>query len=371
MRPKEISAGELKTKLVTADPIAVLDIRERGEFESWHIRGSTNLPVYDALRNGRAEALTGRLAELPRDRSIVVVCRRGVVSRKAVELLCGLGYDAASLTGGMRDWGGVWTEATIASNGTVVVQLRRNGKGCLSYVVGSRGEAAIVDPSLEIDAYLAAAKREGLRITHVLETHVHADHLSRARELSGAAGAKLVLPANDRVTYAHDAIRDGESVGVGDLHLTAVATPGHTGESVCYSLGNGILLTGDTLFVNSVGRPDLEKGDAGAEGAARELWASLHRRLLERFDDVRIFPAHHGEPIGFDDSPIGASLRELRGRLALLGADEPQFVQTVLGGLQSKPPNFAAIIAVNEGRSSLGGTHPLDLEAGPNRCAAS
>jgi glyoxylase-like metal-dependent hydrolase (beta-lactamase superfamily II) len=129
------------------------------------------------------------------------------------------------------------------------------------------------------------------------------------------------------------------------------------------------LLTGDTLFVESVGRPDLEKGDAGAEAGARMLHHSLHDKILELAGNTGIYPAHYGRPIGFDRVPVGALLSELKSKLGLLELDEQRFVQTVLSNLQAKPPNFQRIIAINEGKAKLGWIDPLDLEAGPNRCA--
>lgn len=295
------------------------------------------------------------------------------MSRKAVELLRSLGFEAASLTGGIRGWGAVWSEAAIpwrSRDGELLIQFRRNGKGCLSYLIGAGGEAAVVDPSIDVSAYREAARRRGLRITHVLETHVHADHISRARELCEIEGAKLVMPPNRRVTYPFTPIRDGETLSIGGLSVEAVATPGHTSESVCYRVGDQALLTGDTLFVESVGRPDLERGDAGAEAAARMLYRSLRERLLGRFDGIGVYPAHTGRPVGFDGQPIGASLTELRRELAWLGYEEKEFVDTVLASLQAKPPNFLEIISINEGKAGLAGKDPLDVEAGPNRCAA-
>jgi len=369
----EITPTELKLKLEAGEPVSIVDIREAGEFAGWHIHGSSNLPVYEALSNKVVDGFTTGASGLPKDRPVVTVCRAGIVSLQAAELLKSMGYQAASLAGGIRGWGGVWSEAPVTRLGRPDVtfsQVRRNGKGCLSYLFGSRGEAAVVDPSVDIAAYTQIAEREGLRITHVLETHVHADHLSRARELCEKLGAQLVMPPNQRVNYRYTPINDEERLQVGDLEVVALATPGHTGESTCYLVGEKILLTGDTLFLNSVGRPDLEKGDAGAENGARMLYRSLHDRLLDRFDDVWIYPTHHAGPIPFDRAPIEASFAVLRSKLELLVADEQSFVAKILVSLQAKPPNFEDIIAVNEGKVDPDSIDPIALEAGPNRCAA-
>ena len=370
---RRMQAGELKSKLEAGEAVELVDIREADEYAQWHIPGSRNLPVYEDLKADRDEALVRASGSLPKGRPIVTICRAGVMSEHAAEILDGLGYDARSLEGGMRGWGVVWTEAPIeglARRDAVALQIRRNGKGCLSYLLGAGGQALVIDPSVDVEAYVAIATREGLRLTHVLETHVHADHLSRARALCAATGAELVLPENRRVNYRYTPLRDGDRRVLAGLGIEVLATPGHTSESACYLVEETLLFTGDTLFVDSVGRPDLERGDAGAESGAHQLHQSLHERLLRRVDDVRFFPAHHARPIGFDRTPIGGSLADARRRLDLLRADEREFVRRVLASLKAKPGNFDAIIAINEGRATLGDESELDLEAGPNSCAA-
>ncbi len=368
-----IAANELKAKLEAGEPLELLDIREADEFEAWHIHGSRNLPVYDALKADRDEALVRGSDGLSKERSIVTVCRGGIISEIAARVLNRLGYDAHSLDGGMRGWGSIWTVAPIpvpSLPDRTVFQRRRNGKGCLSYLIGAGGRGVVVDPSVEVAAYLETAQRAGLRITHVLETHVHADHLSRARELCRAASAELLIPANQRATYPFRPLQDGRSLSVGGLEIEAVATPGHTSESTCYLLDGAVLFTGDTLFVDSVGRPDLEKGDAGAEIGARQLYRSLQESLFGRFDDLPFYPGHYGQSIGFDRSPIGSTLGSLRTSLDLDRVGETEFVARILAGLRDKPANYESILAINEGRAELGEQDANELEAGPNSCAA-
>jgi glyoxylase-like metal-dependent hydrolase (beta-lactamase superfamily II) len=136
--------------------------------------------------------------------------------------------------------------------------VRRTGKGCLSYLIGANGEAAVVDAALAPAVYLRLAQQQGWRITAVLDTHIHADHLSRSRALADQTNATLYLPAQERVVFPFTPLCDGDTVGIGASLLTAVHTPGHTLESTCYLLDEGLLFTGDTLFLAAVGRPDLE-----------------------------------------------------------------------------------------------------------------
>jgi len=368
---KEMNPTALRERLESGESLEIVDIREGDEFDAWHIFGSRNVPVYKALGQGSAEGLTQQAESLPRDRPIVTVCRAGRMSRHAAGLLESMGFEAISLAGGIRGWGAVWSVAEVPFEGSAVfLQIRRNGKGCLSYLFGTDGQACVVDPCVDVDAYLAIARENGLEIMQVLETHVHADHLSRARELARLTGASLLLPRNDRVTYDYEAVTDGADLTLGALRVEAIATPGHTGESACYLVDGRVLLTGDTLFASAVGRPDLERGDEGAEAGAHTLFHSLQEKLLGRFDDMHFYPAHTSDPIGFDRQPIGGSIAAARKDLDLLALDEQPFVDRILASLQPKPPNHHAIIAVNEGKQDLGLTDPLDVEAGPNRCAA-
>lgn len=370
----EITVSQLVEKLERGEALTVVDIREAGEFADWHIHGSTNIPSYNALNRRDAGPLLQHIDTLPREKPVVAVCRMGNTSKLAARILESKGFTALSLRDGIRGWSEAWSVARIPLAGessSILLQIRRNGKGCLSYLLGSKGEALVVDPSLDISVYTRLAEREGLTINQVLETHVQGDHLSRGRELCAATGAEYVLPANRRVTFQYKPVQDSDTIQLGNLRIDVIATPGHTDESVCYLINGTTLLTGDTLFVESVGRPDLEKGDAGAEAGAHALHTSLHRRILPMSDDLRIHPAHFGKPIGFDAVPIGATLRALKSSIELLKLEEQTFVQRILSSLQAKPPNFQAIIAINEGKEELGWTDPLDLEAGPNRCAVS
>ncbi|MHC5025088.1 MAG: MBL fold metallo-hydrolase [Planctomycetota bacterium] len=369
---RDITVDELTAHLAAHDDLAIIDIRDAGAFADWHIPGAVNVPVIQAMRENDAAPLTDRAADLPRDRPVLFVCNAGTSSQKAASFLEPLGFETQSLVGGMRSWSLAHTEARPPLEkppGAVFLQVRRNGKGCLSYLLGHDGAAAVIDPCVDATIYTDLATREGLTIGLVIETHVHADHISRARDLCVRTGADHCLPRNERVTYPYRTIEDGQALAVGGIELRAIATPGHTGESTSYLVGDEAILTGDTLFVESVGRPDLEKGDAGAEAGARALYASLHERLLTLSDDVCIYPAHTSESIGFDGAPIAARLGDMKSAIPLLQADEPTFIADVVAGIGAKPPSFEAIIQLNEGKADLGEGDPVDVEAGPNRCA--
>ena len=364
---KQIDTETLREWLDAKRPVTVLDIRTDDERAQWAIPGSLHANVYDALRSGHRDALAG--VTLPADRPVVAVCNAGYTSQIAADVLAERGYDALSLEGGMRGWSVAWNTADVPlpDSSLRVVQVRRTGKGCLSYVVASEGEAIVIDPSVAPDVYVHIAQQNGWAIRYVLDTHIHADHLSRARILARQAGAVLLMPRQDRVTFPFASIADGGQIRVGKATLRAIHTPGHTDESTSFILTDVAVFTGDTLFTKGVGRPDLNADPAAARAHARSLFASLGR-LRQLPPQTVVLPAHASEPIAFDGQAVNARIGDIGHWLAGWLASEPAFVDRVTSHLPPAPPNFARIVDLNEA-GELPGVDPTELEAGANRCA--
>ncbi|HWX25078.1 MAG TPA: MBL fold metallo-hydrolase, partial [Vicinamibacteria bacterium] len=181
------------------------------------------------------------------------------------------------------------------------MHFKQHYLGCLSqasYTLGSDGEAAVVDPRRDVEEYLAEAETAGLRIKYVIETHLHADFVSGHRELAERTGAEVVFGRKAEAAISHKGVADGDELRVGRLVLRVLETPGHTPESICllvFEEGRQeeplLLLTGDTLFIGDVGRPDLV-GSLEAEAMAGQLFDSLRRKVLPLPDSVRVYPAH-------------------------------------------------------------------------------
>jgi hydroxyacylglutathione hydrolase len=239
--------------------------------------------------------------------------------------------------------------------------------GCLaqaSYLIGSEGEAAIVDPRRDVDVYIEAAKARGLRIRHVIETHLHADFVSGHRELAERTGAKIYFGARAGAKFSHVPVKDGDEIRMGQVTLRFLETPGHTPESVSVVVTDRsksetpeAVLTGDTLFIGDVGRPDLLGAKASPEELAGKLYDSLHEKLLKLPDTVKVFPAHGaGSLCGRNISSETSSTigEQRRYNYALRPMPREEFVKLVTTDLPEAPAYFSRDAALNrEGPGSL------------------
>ncbi len=363
-----VDVETLRGWLERGEAVTVLDVRNSEDRAEWWIPGSVHFDAYDALKAKDERAMEG--VDLPAGTPVVTVCNAGRTSATAAEQVRKMGFGAMTLAGGMKSWSLAWNSAAVPVPGTEaeVVQVRRTGKGCLSYLIGSGGEAAVIDASVEPEVYVGLAEKRGWKIAHVLDTHVHADHLSRSRRLAELVGAKLHLPEGAPLSYPFSPLGDGDVLEVGAAGLKALRTPGHTEESTSYLLDGRALFTGDTLFLSSVGRPDLDATPEEARAKARKLYGSL-RRLLELELDTLVLPGHASEPIPFDGEPIYAPLVEVRESVGVLREDEDAFVERIAGCVPPKPSNHERIVELNRAGEAPEGD-PTELEAGANRCAA-
>ena len=226
--------------------------------------------------------------------------------------------------------------------------------GCLahaSYLIGDGGEAAVVDPQRDVDQYIDEAARRGLTIKYVIETHLHADFVSGHRELAERTGAQIVIGATAAATFPHLGVAEGDVLRVGNVELRAMETPGHTPESVSWMVGGTKVLTGDTLFIGDVGRPDL----AGSRGytpqtMAALMYDSLHGKLLKLADDVEVWPAHGaGSACGRNISKETSSTIGVQRRTnyALRAMPREEFVQLMTTDMPPPPQYFARDAEIN------------------------
>ncbi len=376
-----LELGELLPRLDRGEKLLLLDVRNQDEFESWKLEArrpveTLHVPYFDFIEDADAA-----LARVPRGRELVVLCAKGGSSEMVVDLLGEAGVPARNVTGGMLAYG-AYLEAValplVAAEAArfSLFQVNRRGKGCLSYVIVSGGEAVVVDPSRHASWYEDFAARHGARIVQVLDTHIHADHVSGGPELSrrlavpyfvcAGVGFELrqpVAPFSDR-----QRIRVGGDRGV-SIEVRVIRTPGHTPGSTSFLVDGRYLLTGDTLFVSSVGRPDL---GGHVEEWGRELFVSLRERLADLPDEALVLPAHYaGSGEISAEGVVWGRLGALRASVAELQLETPDaFVDAVRGAVKDPPAAYARIIDVNLG-AEASDEQISEWELGKNQCAVS
>jgi glyoxylase-like metal-dependent hydrolase (beta-lactamase superfamily II)/rhodanese-related sulfurtransferase len=248
-------------------------------------------------------------------------------------------------------------------------QVLHDDLGCASYVIADGGEGAVIDPKWEIEDYLELADEHGFRITHILETHNHADHVSGHGRLAAATGASIHVSADAGARYEHEPLSDGSVINLGNTCISALATPGHRPEHLAFLVNDDarsdnpwLVVTGDSLFVGDLARPDLA---VEAEDGAKELFASL-RRLLELADYAEVWPGHIGGSLcggaGMSEKPGSTIGFERRYNRFAAIEGERDFVRELTSKAAPQPPNFKRIVALNTG-SLLTDVAPLEALA--------
>ncbi len=375
--PPSLSAAALQAKLDAGESLRLLDVRDRDEYEQWRIRGAsvtaTQLPFTKFLQakvTGEVDDIVGDVAG---SGPITVVCGRGEASAFVAGLLTEHGVEAQNLSDGMEGWARLYEAREITCDAATVLQYRRPSSGCLGYMVASDGAAAVVDPLRAFtDRYVADAADHDASLTHAIDTHVHADHVSGVRRLAEETDAEPILSERAVARGVDDvtALADDETLPVGSATLEPRPLPGHTTGMTGVTIGD-VLLAGDSVFLDSVARPDLEAGADGARDLARDLHRTLTDRLAALPDETLVAPGHYSRPTTpADDGTFTATLGTLRDRLPGFTMDRESFVEYVCDDIPPRPANFERIIAINLGTETADDDTAFELELGPNNCAA-
>lgn len=369
---QSITAQELHNLMSSQAETIILDVRAVSAFQDWHIQHENarliNIQTSKLKANG-PEAYP----EIPQDRPIVVVCAQGNASKEAAEILTTHGYQAVNLENGMNAWSEFYYPVTVAqADDFELIQVIRPAKGCLSYLLVSGQEAVVVDPARHAEVYENLAKEKGVAIKHVLDTHCHADHISGGPALAGSAEAQYWV-AESEMQGAHlqyFPLTDGLKFqfGTASLQVISIPTPGHTPGSTSFMVNEKYLLSGDTVFVSGLGRPDL---GGKAEEWAKMLYQTVQSKLAQIQDNVLILPAHFsGTDEITGDGYVGAKFQQIRESNELLqGVDEHSFTEAVAGQTGLTPPNYDTIVQINRGLVTPSSQEATELEIGPNRCA--
>lgn len=372
----EVTAEDLHHEIRRGEPMCILDVRNEEEFSHWRIEGLQpdallNIPYFEFLEH-EEECVD----KLPRGQRLTVVCAKGGSSALVANLLSERGMQARNLQGGMIAWGDLQVITPVLSpqgRGLTLLQVHRVGKRCLSYLIACDGEAIVVDPSRHIDWYQALIREHHVELTQIMDTHLHADHLSGGPALSRLLRIPyhICLDDVDGATYAYAALEDGTRLALGSsvVEIIAMHTPGHTPGSTSLLIDDRCLLTGDTLFVGSIGRPDLGHK---AEEWAQALYQTLFERMSSLPDEVLILPAHYaGITEMRQDGIVGTTLGEARRyNPAFQVRGERAFLEYVLEHLPPQPPEYRDIRRANLGQLALDEERAVEAELGPNQCAA-
>ncbi len=374
MNLKTMTTGQLAKKIVKNEDTLILDVRNTDEFEDWKIEGEhvevINEPYFNLLDG--VEEIEDKLNK---DKEIIVVCAKGGSSQMVGEELAEAGFtNVYSLEGGMKAWSEHLEPVKVAdlNDGGSLYQFVRLGKGCLSYYIESDGEAAIVDANRMTDIYENFAKEKGVQIKHLVDTHLHADHISGGRKLAEDMNGTYYLPAKDaeEVTFSYEPLEEGKDITVGNttVKVQPIYSPGHTIGSTSLIIEDQYLLTGDILFVESIGRPDL----AGkAEDWVGDLRETLYEKYKELSDDLIVLPAHYSfaKELG-KGGQVSARLGDLyQKNKGLQVDDEQEFRNMVTENLPPQPNAYQKIRETNMGKVDPNEDERKEMEIGPNRCA--
>jgi glyoxylase-like metal-dependent hydrolase (beta-lactamase superfamily II) len=374
----QIPPQELADRLDRGEPLQVLDVRAPGKVERGHIALGSELDFH-AHPSSKLFALPDVSAlELDTTRPIAVVCGHGNSSKKATAFLRERGYEAYSVIGGMAAWETVYVVRHLSPTPSLshVVQFDRVGKGALSYVLVSDGDAVVVDPGRHLERYDALLTELRGTPAAVVDTHIHADYLSGARAAAARWRVPYFLHADDAVSpydqkpgrLTYHALRDGDTIAFGRATLRAAHVPGHTLGSIALLADDGLALTGDFLFVTSVGRPDL----AGlSESWAKLLWQSLERARQTWPGDLLVLPAHYGsEAERRADRAVAARFDVISAtNEAAAIQDERVFLKWIADRQTAFPDAYRTIKEANLGLVDLSDADAELAESGPNQCA--
>lgn len=368
-----MTSKEVTKKVFNKEELFILDVRNESDFRDWKIEGENfdhfNIPYFELL-DGVEEIID----KIPSDKEVLVVCAKEGSSIMVAEMLSDAGRTVSYLQGGMKAWSEHLEPVKVGElkDGGEMYQFVRIGKGCLSYMVVSNNEAAIIDATRMTDIYLEFADRIGAKITHVFDTHLHADHISGGRTIAEKTGATYWLPPKDatEVTFAYQSLEDDNDVEIGHvkINIHALYSPGHTIGSTSFIVDEKFLLSGDILFIDSIGRPDL----AGlAQDWVGDLRESLYKRYRELSEDLTVLPAHF---MIIDELNEDGSVAEKLGTLfaknhGLNMEDENEFRKMVTENLPPQPNAYQEIRETNMGKMNPDLEKQREMEIGPNRCA--
>jgi len=377
MNLRPYSAAELFQWLTEKEDFLLLDVRNNVEFDRFKVEGPYPIHMANVPYMEFIEFEEESVAKVPRADKVRIVCAKEGSAKYVGEILVKNGYrDVAYLEAGIKSWGNYLAPARVSgTDGYELHQFRRPGKASCSYALVSGNEMMVFDPAKNISAYQMFAHERGCAVTKTFETHRQADYISGSPQLAASTGAQIIGNENDfhGAAFEYKAVQDNEifNFSNGGPEIKALHMPGHTPGSTSYLIDNRYLVTGDTVFILSIGRPDL---GGKAEEWSKLLYKTLKSKIDVLDDDLIILPGHY---IEWGEANSEQMFIDTLGSIKRKNANiygiqkEADFVQFIVENIRKQPDEYAEIRKVNAGLLKVDDEDQEIMDLGKNECAAS
>jgi len=377
MKVASFSAEDLFSWLTRGEDFLLLDVRNDVEFGRFKVEGPypfemINVPYMEFIEHEEES-----VAKVPRGKKLRIVCAKEGSSKFVGEILVKHGFeDVEHMLVGINAWGNFLAPGIIEQNNSYqLVQFRRPGKASCSYGLIYKNEMMVFDPARNIAAYRECAEKNGCAITRTFETHRQADYISGSALLHKEHNVEIMAPEADfkEATFSYTPVRDGEVVSFteGGPDIRIIHTPGHTPGSASYLIDNKYLISGDTVFIYSIGRPDL---GGMVEEWAKMLFATLKNRLLTMDEELIILPGHYMDWKEANPDLLFAEsfkkIKKINSEVYSI-TDENKFVSFIKANMRPQPEEYAKIREINAGLTEVDEKNANILDLGKNECAAS
>ncbi len=370
------TAEELYSWITSKDDLLILDVRNDKDFKRFHVEGPhalnlLNISYYDFMED--EEEI---VAQVPQNKSIRIVCAQEGSAKYVAEILTAHGFeDVGYLSGGIKTWGNLLVPEIICEEDNFeLYQFIRPGKASCSYGLIQADEIMLFDPSRNLDFYLNFAKSKDCRIIKTFETHLQADYIAGSRMISTMTGAQFLTNEQDfngsKIIYTP--LRDGENISFprGEPIIKVLFTPGHTPGSTSFIIADKYIISGDTIFIKSIGRPDL--------GGKADEWSKLLFKSIEKIktmpEELLVLPGHFSQwneankKLNFCSS-LGAVKKDNQEIFSI--TNDSDFTLFIKKNMREQPPEYADIRLVNANLKTLDEPQQEILDLGKNECAAS
>ena len=377
MEVKTFTAEDLFQWLIANEDFLLLDVRNDVEFGRFKVEGPYPIDMVNVPYMEFIEHEEESVARVPAGKKVRIVCAKEGSAKFVGEILVNHGYeDVASMLSGIKAWGNLLAPIRLNDGEEYeLFQFRRPGKASCSYVLVFGSEMMVFDPSKNVAAYQTFAEERGLAITRTFETHRQADYISGSPQLMTATGAKIMAPEPDfsDARFLYSKVGDGEvfTFTKGGPEVKAIHTPGHTPGSTSYMVDGRYLITGDTVFIVSIGRPDL---GGMVEEWSKLLFRTMTRRIIPMDDNINILPGHYIDWSEADDrlafsAPLG-SIKSNNKEIYGIEKEE-DFIDFIKENMRPQPEEYATIREINAGLKQADEEEQDVLDLGKNECAAS